>query len=414
MTNYHAIATVTATLRNLLYYSLNVPPFGGVTITAKPPDVLEHHDPGSALNLFLYHVVRNSGYENLDIPTHNTSGELVKTPVLALNLYYLLTAYTSKSHELEDIQRQQILAKAMIALNEKPILTRKDIHQARITNDDIPDTDTGDHLDNQVELVKISFQPQSLEEMSKLWSTFFQTHYRLSVSYVATAVLLDSVKEIKAGLPVQERKLYVLPLRRPVIERVEQQIIERTSDAKITLMGQNLLASSVKILFGTTTSVIPKPGDMSETQITVQIPTELTAGIKTVQVAHPLMVGEPAVEHENWDVSNTVAFVLAPQITSKSPTAPISRGDKITLTVEPGVTSDQRVVVFVGNHSYDLKIPSSPVAIKTLPAIVIPLTFPVKGTKESFLLRVRIDGADSFVRLDETSKMYVPFVEITK
>ena len=199
----------------------------------------------------------------------------------------------------------------MIALNENPVITREKIRVARLASLEIPHKDTGDHLDNQVELVKVSLHPLSSEEMTKLWSSFFQTHYRLSVAYAITVVLLDSKKEIAPGLPVQERKLYVFPFREPVIDKIEPQIVERTDDAQINLIGRNLLSNKVKILFGTEYSIIPKPADTSDTQIIIELPKELTAGVKQVQVIHPMMAGDPPIEHGNWTVSNIAAFVLS-------------------------------------------------------------------------------------------------------
>jgi hypothetical protein len=242
MSNFHAIATVTAALHDLLYDSLKAPPLAGIIVTAKPPDKLEAEARKMRLNLFLYHSSPNPGYQTFDLPTRDAMGRLEKTPVLALNLYYLLTADTADKDDLQDIQCQQILAKAILTLHENPILTKKMIRDARMSNTKIPDADTGDNLDDQIELVKISILPQSLEEMTKLWSAFFQTHYRLSVSCLVTVVLLDSKKVIKPGLPVQNRNVYVLPFKQPVINRIEPQIVELTADTRIKLIGNNLLA----------------------------------------------------------------------------------------------------------------------------------------------------------------------------
>ena len=89
------------------------------------------------------------------------------------------------------------------------------------------------------------------------------------------------------------------------------------------------------------------------------------------------------------------------------------------MTVEPGVTDKQKVAVLVGRHVFNVKIPPTPGAVlKTLPPITIPAKFPITGTKELFLLRIRIDGADSFVKRDDklgpTYDEYIPFVEIAK
>jgi len=207
-------------------------PLVGINVISKPPDLIELK-PFSGLNLFLYHVASNTAYQSLDSPTRNTEGELIKTPVLALNLNYLLTAYTMDKSDLQDIYSQQILAKAMLTIHENPIITKKDIQTAIKAMAITPHTDTGDDLDTQIEMIKVSLANQSFEEMTKIWSSFFQTHYRLSVSCTVTVILLSTKKmDVKPGLPVQQRNILVLPFRRPVIDRIEPHIVERNSILK--------------------------------------------------------------------------------------------------------------------------------------------------------------------------------------
>ena len=209
MSNYHAIATVTATLRTLLLESLTIPHLSGIKITSKPLDVLEHDGPELRLNIFLYQVTQNSAYQNFDSPTRNASGELAKPPLLALNLYYLFTPSNIDTDELQEIRSQQILSKVMMTLHENPVLTRKKILETRMLSPKIPDKDLDDHLETQIELVKISPHTLSPEETANLFSRFFQIPYRLSVAYLTTVILLQSKVKTKVGPPVQERKLYV-------------------------------------------------------------------------------------------------------------------------------------------------------------------------------------------------------------
>ena len=58
----------------------------------------------------------------MDLPTRNFSSELVKSPKLALNLHYLLTAYSEDNDELN---AHQILASAMTILNDYPIRNQR-------------------------------------------------------------------------------------------------------------------------------------------------------------------------------------------------------------------------------------------------------------------------------------------------
>ena len=55
------------------------------------------------------------------------------------------------------------------------------------TETDVP----GSNLHEQIERVRITPQPLSLEEISKLWAAF-QTNYRLSAAYQAAVILIES------------------------------------------------------------------------------------------------------------------------------------------------------------------------------------------------------------------------------
>src|SRR5829696_6256926 len=147
MSNYFAIATVTAAISYLLKEGFkNLPDtedteirnvIKDTEISIKPPDA----GAGSLekrLNIFLYQVNPNIGYSNMDLPTHNFNGELVKSPKLALNLHYLLTAYSDGNDELI---AHQILAKAMMILNENPILKRETIRITISANNNIKGSD---------------------------------------------------------------------------------------------------------------------------------------------------------------------------------------------------------------------------------------------------------------------------------
>ena len=73
MSNFLAISTVTATLMRILEQEVgsDVP---GVMVTAQPLDTVTFNSDG--LNLFLYQVTWNNGYNNLDVPTRNSSGDI--------------------------------------------------------------------------------------------------------------------------------------------------------------------------------------------------------------------------------------------------------------------------------------------------------------------------------------------------
>src|SRR5512141_2729385 len=106
MSNYHAIATVTATIGQILEDVKK--DVTGVVITLKPLDTLGK-TLNDGLNIFLYQVTLSKEYKNLDLPIRDRAGELIHQEELALNLHYLLTAYSATNDEL---RAQQILTSA--------------------------------------------------------------------------------------------------------------------------------------------------------------------------------------------------------------------------------------------------------------------------------------------------------------
>jgi hypothetical protein len=59
-------------------------------------------------------------------------------------------------------------------------------------------------LERQFEPVRLTPEPLTVDEMSKLWTTF-QTQYRVSTAYQASVVLLESKRKTRTPLPVLRR-----------------------------------------------------------------------------------------------------------------------------------------------------------------------------------------------------------------
>src|SRR3546814_13437590 len=82
----------------------------------------------------------------------------------------------------------------MSTLHDRGVLDGNDIRNA------LPDND----LANQVERVRVTPLPQSVDELSRLW-TAFQTNYRASAVYEAAVVLIDGQATRRAPLPMLRR-----------------------------------------------------------------------------------------------------------------------------------------------------------------------------------------------------------------
>lgn len=204
-----AIASVTAVLKDLLDnamidHSVNVG--GTVKVTALAPDRIDTGETEIAqLNLFLYHVAPNPGWSNVGQPSRNGHGGRLTNPPLALDLYYLLTAYGQK-----DFDTEILLGYGAQLFHETPVLTRNAIRKSLATPSPVggilpaADALVASDLADQVELIKIAPYNMSIEEISKLW-TAFQTKYRTSVAYHVSVILIESKYPVHSPLPVLTR-----------------------------------------------------------------------------------------------------------------------------------------------------------------------------------------------------------------
>ena len=225
MSNALAIAAVTQVLKGQLYKGIEVDTFGAIegdiVVSALPPDSINVAE-ANQLNLFMYRVTPNKGWSNVSFPSHNSRGERTSNPPLPLDLHYLLTAY-GKS----ELQSEILLGGGMQVLHEYPVLGRdyiqKSLAPGSSASTSVPEylltALSNSELADQVEQIKISPEPLSTEEISKLWAAF-QAKYRPSAAYLVSVVLIESKKSTKSSLPVKERIIYSLPFRKPEIERV--------------------------------------------------------------------------------------------------------------------------------------------------------------------------------------------------
>lgn len=211
MSNALSIAAVTAVLKDLLENGLVsdsiATSVGDVIVTALPPDQISvGSDERAQLNLFLYQVTQNrnvdwiSSFRGKYSPTNQNQRSV--NPPLALDLHYLLTAYGSK-----DFQAELLLGYAMNLLHKTPTITSEIIENAlknassANTNSVFSQAMVGVYVSDLAEeigQIKLSAEFFNMEDTSKLWSVL-QTHYRPSVNYQASMVLIDSSAYEKEG-----------------------------------------------------------------------------------------------------------------------------------------------------------------------------------------------------------------------
>jgi len=188
MSNYLAIATSTAALGQIIGQAMQAVPKLSAAPVVKMgrPERAESGFVGAGL--YLFKVGPNASLRNEDLASRLGDGTLVKRPQVALDLDYLLTFHGDDSQ----LEPQRLLGSTVSALHAEPVLSRERIRQTIATagpGSYLADSD----LDEQVEHVTLSAMSLSLEDLSKMWSTFFQIPYALSVCYSASVVLIDAV-----------------------------------------------------------------------------------------------------------------------------------------------------------------------------------------------------------------------------
>ena len=398
MSNALAIAAVSAVLRDLLNnamidHGISTTVGSPITVTALPPDRIKTGDTEQPqLNIFLYHVASNAGWSNSELPSRDKQGNRTANAPLALDLYYLLSAYGKN-----DFDGEILLGYAMQMLHETPVLPRAAIRTALggispVSSNLLPIGPlSATDLADQVELIKITPQLMNTEEVWKLW-TALQAPYRPTAAYRISVVLIQSSKPSKTALPVSSRKIVLLQFRQPFIDNITPPIVP--PGAPITIAGINFSALQPKLDFGLGTMI--DPATITDNSIVVTPPAGLLAGVNSVQIVQQVAFGTPADPHSGFE-SNVAPFVLAPQITTPLPIS-IQRGNTLTLALNPPVGRAQRASLVLAERS--ILIPARPA---TGPATTPSLDFPIPADFPTgdFTIRVQIDGAQSALEIDQ-------------
>jgi hypothetical protein len=406
MSDYSAISAVTATLRNLLEKRIAAEEaMNDVKVTTLPPDKAREGITTNQVNLFLYQAAIDGAWRNQDLPNPGqVTSAGARRPPLGLVLHYLLTAFGSGNDD--GVRAHRVLGRAMSILHDHALLGPQEIHDA------LPDSD----LSAQVERVRITLHPASLDELSKLW-TAFETGYRLSVAYEASVVLIESTLPVTTPLPVlrrgvADRGVIVVLGSLPRVEAIRLPGPEPTVELgnTVTIAGHNLAGDSVRVLLRhplveapfvrqplagasaeSLTVKLPDPGDPANDNSPAA---RWPAGFYTVTVVTGRS-GEPDRR------SNQTALALRPRILGRTPTE-VQAGQKFTLELScrERVRPQQRAVLLFG----DREVPADPVVVPpgTQPAPTRDLKFtltapplPPGVNRVEHVVRLSVDGVHS-------------------
>lgn len=142
---------------------------------------------GASLILFLYRIAPNASLRNrehLVLANAPAGGVIAYDNALPLVLHYLVTVGTRDGQPEDPMLR--LLGFAMRTLNDDPELTGTKVGH---------------------ETVRLSLDPITAEEMSRVWTLFPVVNYRTSIAYLATPVWIDPKTPPVEGPRVIEDRL---------------------------------------------------------------------------------------------------------------------------------------------------------------------------------------------------------------
>lgn len=347
MSNSLALAAVTSTIRYLLERAISAPhpgPVGGASVRTLRLDQLAAGDlagtPG--LNVLLYQITPNHAGNLTDLSTRDASGALLRRPNAAVDLHYLITAFGDEA----SMEGQRLLARALVALATSPVLTRDLIDAARTAHQSQPDTAflaDGD-LADQIELVKLSPVPLSLEDHTRLWGLFHEAPFQLSVAYRATVVLLEAEVPTRRAMPVRTPVLAVEVGFRPSLVSVDpaDPAVAPGVGSAIVLRGSRLLrgaATPTSIQVGPAL-LVPAPGS-TPNEIHATLTAAVAAGIQIIRVNHVRPSPGPGGPPDRIiATSNALPLTVHPGIAVDTVTQ-----EAVTFSLSPPLMAGQRAVL---------------------------------------------------------------------
>lgn len=386
-----ALAAVTAVLQYLLSQVCNAPGtgLGSVSVTAIAPDLISDvpsaaTDVQRQLNLFLHQVTPNPGWRNMGLPSLGPDGATwLKNPPLALDLHYLLTAYSNA-----DTEAEAMLGYAIMMLFQYPMLARSDINTALQnvpSNNPLYQVLSNSNLSAQFEMIKITPATLGREELAWLW-TALKADYRPTFPFQVSVVLIQSPQPSTGTLPVISRMITVQPsLPQSLLINAPSGLAAAPGDS-VTISGQALGTINQLLLTYAPQQAEYKfaPSAVTSTSISFTVPEDpanLPAGPCTLTAQ--VVDGSGNVLQS----SNSVPMPIAASIAaSPAPTITNSAtATTVVLSTEPQVKTTQNVALTLGSAS-------APAQVFTAAGGPITFQFSPALSSGSYIALLQVDG----------------------
>jgi len=452
MSNALALAGISSVLQHYLYnlygaVSGEIP--WPVQVSCLAPDQVQQQlqaGTGNAenrVNLFLHMVTHNAAWRNVDLPALSNNGQTqVGNPPLALNLHYLLTVYGS-----EPWQSEALLGYALMMFHQSPVLTRSDVEHALNARSGSTYPYSGYPLNNslglcgindQSELLKITPESMSREEMAWLW-TALKADYRLTFPFKVSVALMLPDLSPSLAFPVLQTSFAPPPPPPPpavpppapqvVLPNAPPQLLSASypsgqgsaqPNQQVTLSGEYFTGANRVTLthaqLGVSFYVSPDTVTAGQVQFTLPpLPPMPIVPLPPAPQPTPYPAGSYLVAVQWWDPVQKIVVqatnLLPLAITywlpaTQSPgTAPVGSDLGATLTdFTPPVWPGQRVQLVlsgtVSGNVVSFTGEAQPV-LSTLPqSSVVFLFTSLMPTGQTYLARMVVDGISSQVEFN--------------
>ncbi|MBS1703831.1 MAG: DUF4255 domain-containing protein [Armatimonadetes bacterium] len=397
MSNQLAFATVSFVLQQRLNQVVGSDVSSATATNTRPDGTGASPLPAPGVNIYLLQATYNGPMSDPFLPTMSADATRVARPVGAFDLTYMFTFHGDDSKW----EPQRVQASVLRHIHTNPEIG-KDTIRSLISA--LPGTHAlkKSDLADQFENVKLTPAKMTLDDLSKIWSVFFQKPYALTSIYYASVVLLESDISTEASLPILKVVGDVTVMSDVRIDSIDPPMASVSAGTKIVLAGINLLGDNFAYQVGGVDATVDIANSTSSS-VTVSLGAGLLSGPATVVVQKPSPFGAGHVG-ANSNVATVQLFPAVNTITFTPAAGPTPAQFDVTLT--PNVELAQTAALVLNRLTppsagkpWSYLLPATPRSAATGS-----LNFVSLGVEAGdYLYRVRIDGVDTPLSFNGTS-----------
>jgi hypothetical protein len=397
MSNHLAFATVNYFLQQRLNTVVGRDVTGATVTNTRPDGTGPGQLPTIGVNVYLLQAVYNGPITDSFLPAMSADGKFISRGTSAWDLTYMLTFHGDDSkwepQRLQASVLRHVCANAFLGQDtiRALIAALPPAHALKRSN-----------LADEIEKVKVTPLPANLDDLSKIWSVFFQKPYILTSMFRASVVLLDPDITPETSLPVVAVRSAISQISDMRITEVVPDAVVAQAGSVFELVGQNLLPEGAKYLVNGQEAVLDT-ANSTASSVKLTLAAGLSAGLGSVQVVNPSPFagaghtgsGSNAMPIQLRAVASGAVFSAA------AGSVPAS----VTVSSAPAVALGQSAYLVLNRTTapgagrpWSYTFEASPFA-----AAAAALSFVVTGTEPgAYLYRLRINGVESELQIDLT------------